>query len=256
MHDEACPIYEDMIENMMLGHRFIKDNFGVKPRVGWQIDPFGHSNTNARLFAEMGFDSLFFARLDYQDKEKRLNDKELEFVWRPVNNSLGPQTQILTHVLYQHYSAPRGFDFEISSNDPSWINNASYNSNAKEEAAALMKQLDDRAKHYMTDEIMVLFGDDFHYMDAENNYRSLDNMIAYMNEHHSENYTFFYSTPSQYTDAIAKHNVSWPTKYDDMFPYSDHPNAYWTGYFTSRANHKSYIRTASYNFHASNQIYA
>lgn len=23
MHDEACPIYEDMIENMMFGHRFI-----------------------------------------------------------------------------------------------------------------------------------------------------------------------------------------------------------------------------------------
>jgi len=28
MHDEACPIYEDMIENMMIGHRFILDTFG------------------------------------------------------------------------------------------------------------------------------------------------------------------------------------------------------------------------------------
>jgi hypothetical protein len=35
MHDEACPIYEDMIENMMIGHKFILDNFGVKPRIGW-----------------------------------------------------------------------------------------------------------------------------------------------------------------------------------------------------------------------------
>ena len=37
----------------------------------------------------MGFDALFFARLDYQDKDKRLNEKELEFVWRPNAESLG-----------------------------------------------------------------------------------------------------------------------------------------------------------------------
>jgi alpha-mannosidase len=83
MHDEACPTYEDMIANMMIGHEFILKNFGKKPRIGWQIDPFGHSNTNTRFFSEMGFDALFFARLDYKDKEKRMNDKELEYVWRP-----------------------------------------------------------------------------------------------------------------------------------------------------------------------------
>ena len=75
MHDEACPTYEDMINNMKIGHDFILENFNVKPRIGWQIDPFGHSNTNARIFAEMGFDAWFFARLDYADKEKRLNDQ-------------------------------------------------------------------------------------------------------------------------------------------------------------------------------------
>ena len=35
MHDEACPTYEDMINNMMLGHDFILEEFGVKPRIGW-----------------------------------------------------------------------------------------------------------------------------------------------------------------------------------------------------------------------------
>ena len=68
MHDEACPTYTDMINNMMKGHEFITEHFGTQPRIGWQIDPFGHSNTNARLFAEMGFDAIFFARIDYQDK--------------------------------------------------------------------------------------------------------------------------------------------------------------------------------------------
>jgi len=35
MHDEACPTYTDMIENMMIGHEFILKEFGVKPRIGW-----------------------------------------------------------------------------------------------------------------------------------------------------------------------------------------------------------------------------
>jgi hypothetical protein len=35
MHDEACPIYEDMIDNMMIGHDFILKEFGVKPSIGW-----------------------------------------------------------------------------------------------------------------------------------------------------------------------------------------------------------------------------
>ena len=35
MHDEACPTYTDMINNMMLGHDFVLREFGVKPRIGW-----------------------------------------------------------------------------------------------------------------------------------------------------------------------------------------------------------------------------
>jgi lysosomal alpha-mannosidase len=62
MHDEATPIYEDMIENMMYGQKWVLEEFGQQPRIGWQIDPFGHSNTNARLFYEMGFEAMFFGR--------------------------------------------------------------------------------------------------------------------------------------------------------------------------------------------------
>ena len=91
MHDEACPTYDDMINNHMVGFEFLEKEFGVRPRIGWQIDPFGHSNTNARIFSELGFDAWFFARLDYQDKEKRENELEMEFVWRP-SQSLGDDT--------------------------------------------------------------------------------------------------------------------------------------------------------------------
>jgi hypothetical protein len=137
MHDEACPTYEDMINNMMIGHDWVMKNFGVKPRIGWQIDPFGHSSTNARLFSEMGFDAWFFARLDYQDKEKRLNERSMEFIWRPNSKSLGNDTQILTHALYAHYSAPAGFGFDESQGDPFWHSAHDEDFNADDEAARL-----------------------------------------------------------------------------------------------------------------------
>ena len=122
MHDEACPTYEDMINNMMLGHDFILKEFGVKPRIGWQVDPFGHSNANARIFAEMGFDALFFGRLDYQDKEKRLNEKALEWIWTPNSESLGEETNIFTQLMWNSYENPF-FDWDVKEDccEP-WIN--------------------------------------------------------------------------------------------------------------------------------------
>lgn len=62
MHDEAATHYIDMIDQTTLGHRFIKEEFGVTPRIGWQIDPFGHSALQAYLLgAEV---SLLFLSLN------------------------------------------------------------------------------------------------------------------------------------------------------------------------------------------------
>lgn len=67
MHDEAAPHYIDMIDQTTLGHKFLMDEFGVAPTTGWQLDPFGHSATQAALLsAEVGFQGLFFGRIDYQ----------------------------------------------------------------------------------------------------------------------------------------------------------------------------------------------
>jgi hypothetical protein len=65
----------------------------------------------------------------------------------------------------------------------------------------------------------------------------MDRLINYFNKN-INNMTLKYSTPGIYLDAIKKQNMSYPIKTDDMFPYADVPEEYWTGYFSSRANAK------------------
>lgn len=56
---------------------------------------------------------------------------------------------------------------------------------------------------------MIPWGDDFTYANSHLTFGPLDALIPYFNEH-----------------------------YDDMFPYADQAEDYWTGYFTSRADAK------------------
>jgi len=87
MHDEACPTYAEMINNMVIGHSFIQKHFGEEVasniKIGWQLDDFGHSNTNAKLLAQMGYEAVFFARTHYQDFNERIYFKTLETIWKP-----------------------------------------------------------------------------------------------------------------------------------------------------------------------------
>eukprot|EP01042_Synura_sphagnicola_P004654 gene4654-5910_t len=34
------------------------------------------------MSAEVGFDALFFGRIDYQDRAKRMNEKSMEMIWQ------------------------------------------------------------------------------------------------------------------------------------------------------------------------------
>lgn len=83
MNDEASTHYSAIIDQHTMGFRFLDDVFGDcgHPKIGWQIDPFGHSREQASLFAQFAFDGQFFARLDYQDWQQRMKTKTLESVW-------------------------------------------------------------------------------------------------------------------------------------------------------------------------------
>ena len=89
MHDEASPLWTAMVDQTTRGHQFILKNFGVEasPRGTWQIDPFGHSNTEAWLLGEQaGFESIYWGRMDWQDRTMRYNKQQgtdgFEWIWQ------------------------------------------------------------------------------------------------------------------------------------------------------------------------------
>jgi alpha-mannosidase len=92
MSDEAAPYYTDMIDQQACGHQFLLKEFGSDaiPKTGWQIDPFGHSAFMGNLYAQMGMDSWFFGRIDYQDRAIREANHTAEVIMR-TSASLGAE---------------------------------------------------------------------------------------------------------------------------------------------------------------------
>lgn len=90
MHDEATTHYMGMIDQMTLGHDFLVHTVGlggteILPTIAWQLDPFGHSFTQAKLMtARNGMNALYFGRIDYQDLELRKLTQECEGLWYPT----------------------------------------------------------------------------------------------------------------------------------------------------------------------------
>jgi alpha-mannosidase len=126
-----------MLDQTSLGNRFLMQEFNFTPRcfpafesphtpdrrlflgrsvqgrghrrVSWQLDPFGHSATQAVLLtAGLGADAMFFGRVDYQDRDARRARGAMEYVWR-ASPTLGASAQIFAGAnLGGSYGPPDG----------------------------------------------------------------------------------------------------------------------------------------------------
>ncbi|XP_033249545.1 lysosomal alpha-mannosidase isoform X1 [Drosophila miranda] len=248
MNDEATVHYQSVIDQFNLGLKFLKDTFGTcaRPRIGWQIDPFGHSREMASIFAQMGYNGEFFARMDYVEKDARLKSLAMEMIWR--SSEYFKDSEIFTGLLYQHYGSPPGFCFDIHCQDDPIIDEKSYDNNVDKRVDDFIAYVTSMSKSFRANHIMVPMGDDFQYEDAEVNFKNMDKLIKYVNNRQLEGskINLFYSTPSCYLYELHQLLQSWPNKTEDFFPYSSDNHSYWTGYFTSRPTQKRFERDGNH----------
>lgn len=244
MNDEATVNYQSTIEQMTLGLRFLNETFGScgHPKVGWQIDPFGHSSEQASLFAQFGFDGMFFTRVSYRDKEHRTHNKSLDFLWQ-ADRALDDQSgSIFTNLFRDGYDAPNGFCYDAICLDDSLVDNKnSFEYNIDKQGQKFIKYLRVYAQAKLTNHVLIPMGGDFQFSAAGQNFKNLDKLMRYVRENAPE-LNIFYSTPSCYQYsvnlALKSKSLVLPEKYDDFMPYDSHYSVWWSGYFSSRPSVK------------------
>ncbi|XP_034669857.1 lysosomal alpha-mannosidase-like [Drosophila subobscura] len=253
MNDEAAVNYQSVIDQFTLGLKWLNETFGAcaRPRIGWQIDPFGHSREQASIFAQMGYDGEFFGRMDHRDKSKRMDKFELEMIWN-ASESLD-QMELFTGMLYNKYSHVPGFCFDSLCNDPPIIDDKSSENNVEVRVHDFINYVQLLETHYRSNHIMVPMGDDFHYANAQKNYKNMDKLIKYVNQLQFK-YHVFYSTPSCYLNALHQTLATWPNKTQDFFPYASDSNSFWTGYYTSRPTQKRFERDGNHMLQTAKQL--
>ena len=242
-----------MVDQTTRGHQFLKKNFGISPRGTWQIDPFGHSDTEAWLLgAEAGMESLFWGRTDYQDFALRKNQSRLEWVWQG-SQSLGASAQLFAGALYGGggggYGTWIGFD---GSNPEVQDDPSRHDYNIDRYVDQFVQHAQSQAAHTRTEHQLWACGSDFQYQNADHWYHNLDKLIHYVNQNGTVN--AFYSTPTRYVAEKKKAGLQWEVRTSDIWPLADNAHNYWTGYFTSRPALKRQVRFASSFLQAARQM--
>ena len=164
---------------MVVGLKWLQENFDYVPDIAWHIDPFGHHSSAAALFSQMGFNAFFFARIDYQDKEARLDSKSMEMIWRPSTITASPSTYIFTHVNHFLYSPPPGYCFDLvcrRKDEPIKDDPILADYNLVDKANEFVEYFKSMSNHYRTKNLMHCMGGDFHYADARVTFKNMDKL--------------------------------------------------------------------------------
>jgi alpha-mannosidase len=278
MHDEASTHYIGMMDQTTLGHDFLLRELGVVPSVGWQLDPFGHSATQASLLtARAGLDAIYFGRIDYQDLQLRQLTQQCEGLWN-ASRDLEDSAIFwgLTGSYEGNYGPPEGYSFDILYSDEPLV--GANETRLMERIHTFLEDLRIQSDRTQGNHIMVTMGSDFHYMQAQYNFANLDILFGTIMNYQQWNLinipgmfgpeydrvNIFYSSPEYYTKmkyeesktGTYENQPKWNVKTDDFFPYSDCPHCFWTGYFTSRTAFKRFERVASGFLLAARQVEA
>eukprot|EP00516_Mucochytrium_quahogii_P001594 CAMPEP_0203752564 /NCGR_PEP_ID=MMETSP0098-20131031/6475_1 /ASSEMBLY_ACC=CAM_ASM_000208 /TAXON_ID=96639 /ORGANISM=" , Strain NY0313808BC1" /LENGTH=1279 /DNA_ID=CAMNT_0050642793 /DNA_START=152 /DNA_END=3988 /DNA_ORIENTATION=- len=258
-HDEALTTWSSVVEQLALGHDWLEHNFGVKPRVGWQIDSSSHSDITPSLFAFMGYDSLILNRIHYGVKKQFKSRKHLEFIWRGEDLRSGAKTtdrwgggDIFTHILYNDFKTPEGYDFESKAG-------VRQVTNAKRRADRLVHTLREWAGSYRTHHLLVPFGDRSRFIEADKQFTNMEKLMRHINEKIPD-VRIRFSTASEYVKSVretaAVTSLEFPRYVGDFTTYADGKDGYWTGVYSTRMSLKDSIRELEHLSHSTSIFFS
>ena len=236
-NDEATPYFEDMLDNKFNGIKFAKKELDTIPKVGWQLDSFGHSSTEALLNSRLGYNAMVFSRIAEKDKADRVENNDLKTLWRPNNLK---QDEILAEITNSGYCEPEFLNKKGHMDDMHRVNDF----NVDHYSDKFYKYLVDNGSNQKNNHLLQLLGCDFSWYKGGNKFENFDRIVRYINNNKDtyQNISLYYSTPSEYYTYLSRKNTTYSVKMDDFFPYNDNENSYWSGYFTSRPYEKLYVK--------------
>lgn len=226
-HDEATTTYQDILEQMTLGHQFILAEFGTSalPKIQWQVDPFGHSAGQVLILSESSdVEALYFSRIDYIDFAERQRKQTREFFWMP-SPSLGEKAVVFTSMmLHGTYCPPIDMNFDILLNEPTVVDSecgastddqlptaagcGDHQNTALSWIRRLAAMMESDWDATSGDDIMWTMGCDFTYMQAETWYSNMDRIQRLVGRRvETSGHSLWaavnvsYATPQSYTNA-------------------------------------------------------
>lgn len=206
----AASTVEEIIHQYSEGHSYLADALRTRPRVAWQVDGSGSAGMMPYILDAMGFSAVVLDVASAGEVKKRQRARELEFVWRPDQNSAGT----LAHVLSQGLESPAGLDFEKSGAEVT-------KETVKQFAEGLAHVVRERVAHVRTRNVMIPFGGENTFQDAGKQFKNMDRLMAYVAAQSNMGMTMRYATMSEYLETVracAEEAEFWPEHHGGFEP--------------------------------------
>lgn len=244
--DTACTNFLDIISEYQTGFNYLSSkvsNFKGK-KTAFLIDSFGISLGTAKLMYEAGFDNMVFTRVPTQEAVLRRESKRLSYIW-----NLGFKKKLNIDLVNGHYGIPYSVKM-LSWMSYDELDIFSTGLKIPEYCSEFVKVLLKTYKSSNQSKALYYYGDDCTMTIADEVYRGLDAMIAFIrsnDRHLFKNCTIEYSSIENYFKEVFFTKEIGKNEDEDYLPFVqefDEPYsipAAWTGFYTSRPFYKKFM---------------
>ena len=261
MNDESLTVYKNAFLQIQTGIQFLEETFGVRPKIGYQIDPFGNSPVTPSILSILGYEGIVLSRIGTTLDWDLETSENSEFIWEgtELDDRTNGKPILAHHLVRSKYQGPVEFKFQREG-FPFWVHPrvmCSNKSELKQNYKKCIKLYWDEVIHpsltgHRHNQVFSIFGEDFAFGDAPYNFDYIDAFMQMMRDHFYEvtgkKINIFYSTVNEYFDAVKNFdngNIKFPVYKGDFMPYvqlEDGNYDHWVGYYSSTPVLKQMIR--------------